>query len=518
MVSWIAKIFAENLSSAIVKLPVPLHFLTPAGDDVEMGRGSYRVGEAELWLKLVPVGEGAESAILIEAMAGMHEKQLAEVTAQLHQDPENSDVYHLALLLPEGSGFEAIGTVSGIRPRGFQMVFLNKANLQMAAKEPPSSGGQTIFPTLVTNKPGYATKVDSDWTDRCVPNVREQITKTLHNGKDNRDLLAYRSGGNGSPSLENKGLHKAGRTGRNSWKHRQGIARYFSGTHNYFYISNSVTPAWTKAKKFGGVEVVQWANNRSSGRLGSNIGNNRRQTPSSNFSVMKYIQELGTDHAGGIQVYGRFLAVPYFANRDFIRLYDLQNPRSPRPLRALQSTKNVQFGFAALTRLNNGRYLAIGGDDRIEVFVTEGTSPLGNWKSHSAWNPVKGFVDDPRGPANMKYQGAQFITDCSGILYLALTRKSINALGSYQNDWIDVWRTYVHSTKGTYSIGLSKVFNRHMYCGGGGDTLWCNFVAGAGMYIDPRNGDLLAYGIEHWNDGPTVNGVGSTKMKEFRQK
>jgi hypothetical protein len=388
----------------------------------------------------------------------------------------------------------------------------------MAAKERPSSGGQTIFPTLITNKPGYATKVDSDWTDRCVPNAQKQITKTLHNGKDNRDLLAYRSGKNGSPSLENKGLHKAGRTGRNSWKHRQGIARYFSGTHNYFYISNSVTPAWTKARKFGGVEVVQWANNRSSGRLGSNIRNNRRQAPSSNFSVMKYIQELGTDHAGGIQAYGRFLAVPYFANRDFIRLYDLQNPRSPRPLRALQSTKNVQFGFAALTRLNNGRYLAIGGDDRIEVFVTEGTSPLGNWKSHSAWNPVKGFVDDPRGPANMKYQGAQFITDCSGILYLALTRKSINALGSYQNDWIDVWRTYVHSTKGTYSMGLSKVFNRHMYCGGGGDTLWCNFVAGAGMYIDPRNGDLLAYGIEHWNDGPTVNGVGSTKMKEFRQK
>jgi hypothetical protein len=57
-----------------------------------------------------------------------------------------------------------------------------------------------------------------------------------------------------------------------------------------------------------------------------------------------------------------------------------------------------------------------------------------------------------------------------------------------------------------------------MYCGGGGGTLWCNFVAGAGMYIDPQNGDLLAYGIEHWNDGPKVNGIGSTKMKEFRQK
>lgn len=390
----------------------------------------------------------------------------------------------------------------------------------MKAKRNPSSGagGNTIFPTLITNKPGYVTKIDSDWTDRCVPNVEHQITETLHNGKDNRELLAYRSGGNGSPSLENKGLHKAGRTGRNSWKHRQGIARYFSGTYNYFYVSDSVTSAWTRVEKFGGVEVVQWANAGNAGQLSSNVGNNPRQAPGSNFSVINYVQELGADHAGGIQVYGRFLAVPYFADRDFIRLYDLQDPRNPRPLRALTSTKNVQFGFAALTRLNNGRYLAIGGDDRIEVFVTEGTSLLGTWKSHSAWNPVKGFVDDPRGPANMKYQGAQFLTDCSGALYLALTRKSINALGSYQNDWIDVWRTHVYSTKGKYTIGLSKVFNRHMYCGGGGDTLWCNFVAGAGMYIHPQNGDLLAYGIEHWNDGPQVNGVGSTKMKEFRQK
>ncbi|MGE0475071.1 MAG: hypothetical protein AB7P17_15660, partial [Nitrospirales bacterium] len=117
--------FADFSQPVPFTLPYTLHFLSISGDDVVLAAGSYRIEYAESWLKLVPDGEGPESAVLVEAIFGKHERQLADATVQLHQDSDNSDVYHLVLLLSDGSGFESVGTVSGIRPRGLRMVFLN---------------------------------------------------------------------------------------------------------------------------------------------------------------------------------------------------------------------------------------------------------------------------------------------------------------------------------------------------------------------------------------------------------
>jgi hypothetical protein len=369
---------------------------------------------------------------------------------------------------------------------------------------------KVLYPLLDPDKPGFVSKVDNDFCDRCVPDVKKQVTETLHDGKDQADIMAYRSGG-GGPTKENGGLQD---WDRDKWKHRQGIARYHSGDRNYFYVSSSARDDWG----YGGFEIVSWDDKSSSGHLGSNIQNDRRQSPGTKYRVIKYIQEDESNHAGGIQIMGRFLVVPYFAARDYILLYDLEDPLSPRTLAKLESSEDTKFGFAALTRLNNGRYLVIGGDDKIEVFVTKGTSPTDAWEFQCSYTPGDGFVDDPFGPVNEKYQSAQFVTDCSGILYLVATRKSQNSLNRYQDDWIDVWRSYVRDNDGRYSIELRKEFNRHMYCGGGGDSLWCNFSAGAGIYVDRKTGELLVYGVEHWNDGPKVSGVGSTKMKEFRQR
>ena len=83
---------------------------------------------------------------------------------------------------------------------------------------------------------------------------------------------------------------------------------------------------------------------------------------------------------------------------------------------------------------------------------------------------------------------------------------------------MDVWRAYVHESKGTYTIELIRKFSRQINCEGGVDTKWCDFGAGAGLYIDRENGDILVYGIEPGNEGPRADGIGSTKMKEFRQR
>lgn len=121
------QVLAETAPAITVELPFVIHFLTPAGDDVEVGPGRYEVEVAESWLKLVPEAEGPASAVLLEATSGTHEENVTETTVRLEGDPDNSDVFHLAMLLQDGTGLEAVGTASGIFPRGLQMVYLNKA-------------------------------------------------------------------------------------------------------------------------------------------------------------------------------------------------------------------------------------------------------------------------------------------------------------------------------------------------------------------------------------------------------
>lgn len=118
---------STSLSSTTVELAESLHFQTPAGDDVVVGPGDYQVEAAEAWLKLLPMDEGPASAILLEATAGEHEEPVTKPTVRLQQEPDNRDMTHVVLLHPDGSGLEAIGTHSGLRPRGMNLSLLKKA-------------------------------------------------------------------------------------------------------------------------------------------------------------------------------------------------------------------------------------------------------------------------------------------------------------------------------------------------------------------------------------------------------
>ena len=109
-----------------VDFPAPLHFLTPGGEDVVLPAGMYQVEVAESWLKLIPDGQRRTEAMLVDAISGAHEETLTEVTVRLEGEPDNPDIFHLAMLQPDGSGLEAVGTTSGIRPRGWKSAFVGK--------------------------------------------------------------------------------------------------------------------------------------------------------------------------------------------------------------------------------------------------------------------------------------------------------------------------------------------------------------------------------------------------------
>jgi hypothetical protein len=117
---------AANDQVPTVEFTSILHFLTPSGEDVEVGPGVYQIEAAESWLKLVPEGESRSAAVLLEATPGTHDEMVTEPAVRLEGAAENPDVVHLGLLLANGTGLEAIGTKSGIRPRGLNFTFVQK--------------------------------------------------------------------------------------------------------------------------------------------------------------------------------------------------------------------------------------------------------------------------------------------------------------------------------------------------------------------------------------------------------
>jgi len=156
-----------------VDFPATLHFLTPGGEDVVLPAGTYQVEATESWLKLIPDGEQRMDAMLVDATSGMHDEPLTERAVRLEADLENPDVFHLAMLLEDGTGLEAVGTQSGIRPRGWRSAFVGKLRKSKAfassgkftpkrgspsqLRRPkislPATGAQKLAPVSPVSKP-----------------------------------------------------------------------------------------------------------------------------------------------------------------------------------------------------------------------------------------------------------------------------------------------------------------------------------------------------------------------------
>ena len=142
---------SHTSSIATIEFTQPLHFLGVDGTDVVIQPGTYQVEAAEAWLKLVPEGKSRSTSVLLEAIRGPHEEEVIEPIVRTISDPDRPDVLHVALLMPDGVGMEAVGTVTGIRPRGLNFAFVARTNrTQTLTSRPgmhaPQSGAQTQAP------------------------------------------------------------------------------------------------------------------------------------------------------------------------------------------------------------------------------------------------------------------------------------------------------------------------------------------------------------------------------------
>ena len=101
-----------------ITLDRAVHFSAPDGDEIIAASGIYRIEALEdRALRLSP-GEAASSAppLIVAAMALPHEQPIESRVAL--SVPNGEDEHHVVLLLPDGKGWDAAGTYSGIRSRG----------------------------------------------------------------------------------------------------------------------------------------------------------------------------------------------------------------------------------------------------------------------------------------------------------------------------------------------------------------------------------------------------------------
>lgn len=118
---------AELSSKVTVTAEQAIHFLAPDGSDVVLQAGTYEVTAAENWLQLIPSGGDRKDAILLDAEARENEEEVSTPHA-LMSPGEDDDWQHVVLLLPGRRSLEALGTLSGIRPRG--VVRLNQTQIR----------------------------------------------------------------------------------------------------------------------------------------------------------------------------------------------------------------------------------------------------------------------------------------------------------------------------------------------------------------------------------------------------
>ncbi|MGZ9159508.1 MAG: PAN domain-containing protein [Nitrospira sp.] len=108
----------ESHEAVLIDLDKPLHFMTTDGADTVAPAGLYRV-EATQDAQLRLLSDG-QAPILIAADHTTHDIDLSIPFALTFAERE--DQPHVLLLMPDGQALDAVGSLSGIRPREAQSV------------------------------------------------------------------------------------------------------------------------------------------------------------------------------------------------------------------------------------------------------------------------------------------------------------------------------------------------------------------------------------------------------------
>jgi len=107
----------------------PVYFTNRDGSDTVASPGLYDVmPHGESGLRLIP--SHSHEGFLIQATAFTYEEELASPVALAV--PDNESDYHVVLLRPGGTGLDAVGSLTQVRPRGIGSLSLSKSKIKEA--------------------------------------------------------------------------------------------------------------------------------------------------------------------------------------------------------------------------------------------------------------------------------------------------------------------------------------------------------------------------------------------------
>ncbi|MDH5774223.1 MAG: PAN domain-containing protein, partial [Nitrospirota bacterium] len=103
-------------STPQVEITQTLHFDDPEGKAVQIPAGTYGVILSEGQHLLLSQPE--KETLVVQTQKGDHAESIAEPEALLLPDETDSTMVSVVLLLPDGTGWEAVGSTTGIQGRG----------------------------------------------------------------------------------------------------------------------------------------------------------------------------------------------------------------------------------------------------------------------------------------------------------------------------------------------------------------------------------------------------------------
>ena len=301
-------------------------------------------------------------------------------------------------------------------------------------------------------------------------------------------------------------------------KHWQGVQRLMNAGARYLVVSRNIPDSSTDVA----FVVVEMGSRNTDGlrfrsnRLESGYDFDETPPPDNDEVVTVVPHQADFHHAGGMQLSGHFLAVPFEKDdTSKVVIYDLSNPLSPTLLanEIDHSDLAAEAGTASLAKLADGRFLLIIGRANaniLDFYVSDAPDlAITTFSFFDTWDESE-LQTEIADTEFANYQNLNLLTQCDGKLFLVGThRNDVN-----QKEWIDLYRLENDTDD---DVVITKVAKKHLFCDD-----HCDLDAAGGIYVDPE-GRLYVYGTEHDNDGPISGDRScsnseecSVKFAEFR--
>lgn len=178
--------------SPIVEIDRDTHFFTPGGEDVVVYPGAYLVQAEKDGLRLIAEEGISSESVVIAASDQPHQQKLTGPTAVAISEKEDTQI--VALLMPDGKGWEAVGSHSGVvsraapRPRTpqsqLQQAVALRNQLLVQSQQLSLIGASVHYQTL--NETYQGTLAKNTW--------RLPVSDTLDNGLFHFSWAGYQAG------------------------------------------------------------------------------------------------------------------------------------------------------------------------------------------------------------------------------------------------------------------------------------------------------------------------------------